>query len=175
MREGELPGLQWGAVDMNQGTITVKRQLQKVSGEYQILPPQANKVRTIHLGQLAMSVLRKQKRTQSEWRLRAGFCWEDNDLVFTNEIGEHIKRQTIYKQFKDIVTAIGRQEVNIHIPRHTYATTAMQAGVDIKSILESMGHHSSAFIIDQYGHAMKDAQKENDAKMDSTFSRLISS
>ena len=172
IREGELLGLKWDAVDMDHGTIVIKRQLQKVGSEYQLLPPKANKVRTIHLGQLALNVLRRQKRTQNEWRLRAGSSWEDKGYVFTNEIGEHIKRQTIYKQFKDIVTTIGCPDATIHSLRHTYATTAMQMGIDPKSIQESMGHYSSAFTIDQYGHAMKDVQMENASKLDSAFSQL---
>ena len=75
-------------------------------------------------------------------------------------------------QFKDIVTAIGCPDATIHSLRHTYATTAMQMGIDPKSIQESMGHYSSAFTIDQYGHAMKDVQKENASKLDSAFSQL---
>lgn len=70
------------------------------------------------------------------------------------------------------MSAIGCPDANIHSLRHTYATTAMQTGIDVKSIQESMGHYSSAFTIDQFGHAMKDVQQENAAKMDNAFSRL---
>jgi len=57
--------------------------------------------------------------------------------------------------------------------RHSYATTAMQSGVNVKSIQDAMGHFSAAFTLDRYGHAMKDVQKENTAKLDALFSGMV--
>jgi len=37
MRQGEILGLCWDAVDLKQGTIKVKRQLQLIKGEYKIV------------------------------------------------------------------------------------------------------------------------------------------
>ncbi|MDL2318232.1 site-specific integrase [Eubacteriales bacterium OttesenSCG-928-A19] len=173
LRAGEIAGLKWDAVNMDGGTITVKRQMQKDKGVYKLGPPKGNKVRVIHASGMAMDVLRRQKRQQAEWRLRAGAAWQDEGFVFTDEIGQHIKNHTLWNHFKRAAGEIGSPDLKVHGLRHTYATTSMQAGVDVKSIQENMGHYSSAFTLDQYGHAMKDVQKENAAKLDALFTGII--
>jgi hypothetical protein len=50
----------------------------------------------------------------------------------------------------------------------------MQAGVDVKSIQDALGHYSAAFTLDQYASAMLDVQKTNAAKVDALFSSIIS-
>lgn len=173
LRQGEVIGLPWDAVDLDAYTITVKQQLRLVKGEgYKLMPPKGNKIRTVPVGELALDVLRRQKRAQAEWRLRAGAVWQDSGYVFTNEIGEHIKRQTLYKHYKGEVEAMGSPDLKFHSLRHTYATTAMQARVDPESIKEAMGHYSSSFTLDRYGHAMQDVQKENTAKVDALFNGI---
>jgi len=174
LREGEVIALRWEAVDMERGIITVKKQMQKIKGGYQVMPPKENKIRTVHLGELAVDALRKQKQKQAEWHLRSGPAWHNDGYVFTNEIGEHMKRQTFYKNFKDIVDIIGSPDLNIHSLRHTYGTTSSQAGVDPNITKASMGHYSAAFTLDRYGHAMDDERKESSDKLDAKFRGKIS-
>lgn len=174
LREGELLGLQWDSVDLEGGKITVRQQMQKTKAGYVLMPPKGNKIRTVPIGEQARAVLQRQKRQQAEWRLRAGAVWQDSGYVFTNEIGEHIKRQTIYKQYKDAVTAIGAPDLDIHSMRHTYATTSMQAGVDIKNLQTAMGHSSAAFTLARYGHAMQDMHSVNTARFEALFNDITS-
>lgn len=67
-----------------------------------------------------MDLLRQQWSRQAEWRLRAGPAWEDNGLVFTNELGEHLVPFTVYKKFKKLVKEIGLPESRFHDLRHPY-------------------------------------------------------
>jgi integrase len=175
LREAEILGLKWDAVNIEGGTIEIKRQLQLIKGEYKLTPPKGNKLRTVHIGELALDALRRQKRTQAEWRLRAGSAWRNEGLVFTDELGGHLRRQTFYKQYKDIAASIGSPDASVHTLRHSYATSSMQAGVDARSIQENMGHYSAAFTLDQYASAMNDVQRANTAKLDAHFKGIISS
>ena len=66
-----------------------------------------------------MTVLQKARRKQAEWKLSHGQLFQNTDnLVFTNELGEHLATHTVWKQFKQIVSRLGLPEVRFHDLRH---------------------------------------------------------
>ena len=113
-----------------------------------------------------MEVLREQKRTQAEWRLRAGQAWEDSGLVFTNELGQNLAAKTVYSHYKRIVSSIGRPEARFHDLRHSYAVAALQSGDDVSTVQSNLGHHTAAFTLDTYGHVTEQMKKDSAARMD---------
>ena len=70
-------------------------------------------------------------------------------------MGEHLKHITVYKNFKSIVKQFGLDSARFHDLRHSYAVIALQSGEDIKSLQENLGHHSTAYTLDEYGHVSK--------------------
>lgn len=122
LREGECLGLSWGQVDFEKGRITVSQQLQKskASGEYYIAPTtKSGKPRTIEPPPIAFEYLRAERVKQLENRLRAGPGWSNpDDLVFTDEAGDHYAIYTFYKRFKAIAASIGRPDARPHDLRH---------------------------------------------------------
>ena len=114
-----------------------------------------------------MQVLRDEKRRQAENRLRAGDVWSNpNDLVFTNEIGRYISAQTLYLKFKDIAAEIGKPAARFHDLRHSYAVAALRSGDDIKTVQETLGHHTAAFTLDVYGHVTEEMRQASANRMD---------
>jgi integrase len=85
--------------------------------------------------------------------------------VFTDDIGHHLYKQTVLKQFKRIVANIGIPDTRFHDLRHTYATLALQNGDDIKSVSEALGHATVAFTLDVYGHVTQKMRKDSAARM----------
>lgn len=169
MRQGEVLGLSWSCLDFTSGTILINKQLQLKrdgSGEYALVTPKNNKSRRITPAPSVMEVLREQRRRQSEWRFRAGSAWEDSDLVFTDELGHNLSSQTVYKNFKAIVRAIGIPESRFHDLRHSYAVNALQAGDDIKTLQENLGHHTASFTLDTYGHVTEKMKQESANRME---------
>ena len=73
----------------------------------------------------------------------------DLDLVFTNGIGQGIPHTTIEHRFHRIMEETGMQH-RFHDLRHTFATEAIRAGVDVKTVSEMLGHASVAFTLDVY-------------------------
>ena len=118
MREGEICGLPWDAVDFASGTITVRQQLQKEKkkgGSFYIATTKNEKTRTITAAPFVMDLLREEYTAQRKARLAAGLIWKNEwNLVFTNAIGEHIVPQTALKRFKAVCTRIGRPDGEIH-------------------------------------------------------------
>ena len=165
-REGELLGLKWDAIDFERGTITINRQLQLIDGTYQIVAPKNDKSRKITPAKFVMDTLRAHRREQVGWRLQAGVAWQDEGFVFTNEIGQHLARQTIYKSFKAIMKDMGLPTARFHDLRHTYAVASLQSGDDVKTVQENLGHHTAAFTLDIYGHVTEQMKRDSAARMD---------
>ena len=166
MRQGEVLGLTWDCVDFENGTILIYRQLQKIKGQYQFVSLKNNKSRCITPAPSVMKILKDQRRIQTEWRMKAGPVWNDTNLVFTNEIGEHLAHFTVYKHFKNIVKNIGLPDARFHDLRHSYAVASLQAGDDVKTVQENLGHHTAAFTLDVYGHVSERMKKDSADRME---------
>lgn len=168
-REGEILGLQWPQVDLSKGTITIKHQLQKVrgsNGEYTLVPTKNSKSRTITVASSVVAVLKNVKRQQLENKLLHGACWDDSGFVFTDELGRHLKHQTVYLDFKEVVESIGCPNIRFHDLRHSYAVVSIKAGDPIKTVQENLGHATAAFTLDVYGHVTDQMKKESASRME---------
>ncbi len=168
-REGEILGLQWPQVDLSKGTITIKHQLQKVrgsQGEYTLVPTKNSKSRTITVAPYVVAVLRGVKRRQLENKLLHGACWEDTGFVFTDELGRHLKHQTVYLDFKEVVKSIGCPDIRFHDLRHSYAVVSIKSGDPIKTVQENLGHATAAFTLDVYGHVTDQMKQESADRME---------
>lgn len=165
MREGEAMGLQWDTVDFANGAIRIVQQLQLSKGIYQIVPTKNSKPRTLTPAPFVMELLKGQKRRQASWRLAAGSTWQDNGFVFCNELGEHLARQTVYRNFKRAVESIGLKDRRFHDLRHTCAVASLRAGDDPKTISENLGHASVSFILDIYAHVTEQMRRASADRM----------
>lgn len=166
MRQGEILGLTWDCINFESGTILIYRQLQKIKGLYQLVTPKNDKTRRITPAPSVMRALHEQRRVQMEWKLKAGPAWKDSNLVFTDELGGHLVHFTVYKHFKRIVKSIGVPTARFHDLRHSYAVASLQAGDDIKTVQENLGHHTASFTLDVYGHVSERMKQESANRME---------
>lgn len=162
MRLSELLGLRWSRIDFKKGTVKVDAQMLIKRGkgtERQLGPTKNGKARTFKAPQSVLNVLKAVQIRQKENRLRAGELWRnDLDLVFTDELGAGIPHSTIEHRFSKVMESIGLEH-RFHDLRHTFATESIRCGVDLKTLSEMLGHYSTAFTMDIYGHvttAMQD-------------------
>ena len=57
--------------------------------------------------------------------------------------------------------------------RHTFATMALQNGVDVKTVSSMLGHYSAGFTLDTYAHVTTDAQLKAAQTMGNILSRAV--
>ena len=88
------------------------------------------------------------------------------NLVFTNDTGRNLSAQTVYLHFKKLIAEAGYPDTRFHDLRHSYAVAALQAGDDIKTVQENLGHHAAAFTLDVYGHVTEKMKNESAARME---------
>ncbi|WP_373482589.1 tyrosine-type recombinase/integrase [Acetobacterium sp.] len=173
LRQSEIIGLTWDCVNFETGTINIYRQYQRLIGSYQWATLKNGKTRLIRPAKLVMDTLKAEKIKQAENRLRAGSAWEnDENFIFTNEIGEFVKHPTLLKHYKKVVTGIGYPELRFHDLRHAFAVLSLQAGDDIKTVQENLGHHSASFTMDTYAHVTDAMRKESSDRMEALIQSL---
>ena len=177
LRSGEILGLQWSCVDFDRGTITVDKQLRhpKKGEAYRLDSVKNDKPRNIQPAPFVMQLLRQRKRQQAEERIRAGAAWNDcglPDLVFTQENGKYVNANIVLRHLKAALKAAGLPDKRFHDLRHTYAVTSLQAGDDVKTVQENLGHHTAAFTLDQYGHVTETMKQASAQRMENFISKL---
>lgn len=176
IRQSEILGLEWDDVDFTRGQITIRRQLQFLGhkyGGYCFTTPKNNKTRQIIPATFVMEILRKQRIRQIEQQLAAGPAWDNTDgLVFTDELGHHLKHDLIYRHLKRIFAQMDIPNLRFHDLRHSYAVMSIQAGDDIKTVQENLGHYSAAFTLDVYGHVTEQMRRDSSERMDRYIEKL---
>ncbi len=170
MRQSEIMGLTWDCVNFRAGTILIDKQLmheKKKGGIYKFASLKNDRPRKITPPPTVMEILQDIQRQQKVNKLKAGGLWKNElNLVFTNDLGGHLTHNTLSHNYKRIAVGIGVPESRFHDLRHTYAVTALQSGVDIKTVQEALGHHTAAFTLDIYGHVTEQMKNEAASRMD---------
>lgn len=169
MRQGEVCGLMWDCVDLEAGTILVKRQLQsprKKGDGYYLATTKNGKGRSLTVAPFVVAALRRVKVAQLENRLKYGEVWEDTGFVFTNEIGQHLRPKGVYDEFKRVVEKMGCPGFRFHDLRHSYAVASLRSGDDIKTVQENLGHATAAFTLNTYAHVTEQMKRDSAARME---------
>ena len=152
-RRGEVAGLRWSDVDLDNGRLSITHTLVMVSGRVQVSEPKtARGRRTIPLDAGLVSVLRAHRRRQIEDRLAWGEAWEDTGYVFTREDGRPLYPEHLTTAFEALVKESGLRRIRLHDTRHTAATLALQAGVPTEVVSRWLGHASVSTTQDLYQH-----------------------
>lgn len=184
LRESEASGLTWDCIDFDKGTVTIKQQLikrPKADGGFELASPKNGKTRTNAPAPFVMDYFKARKAQQIEQRFAAGDAWvgwqnEDErktSLVFTTLTGSYLSPQTIYNHYKKIAHTIGADDTCVHSLRHTHVVFRLELGDNIKTISEDVGHYSSAFTLDRYGHVSPSMRDDSAAKAAAYNERLM--
>lgn len=174
MRQGELLGLPWECVDLANGIITVKQQLQCKDGFYFMETPKNGKHRTLFPAPVVMDALREEQKKQQREKALAGEAWDNHfNLVFTDALGKNLVRRTVVKHFKKITQRAGiSDDARFHDLRHSFAVTSLYAGDDIKTVQTNLGHATAQFTLDTYGHVMQRMRRDSANRMQNFYEQL---
>jgi len=176
MRQSEVLGLTWDCVDFKANTISLRRQLlrSKTKGQgFSLQPLKNDKPRTVAPARAVMQMLWAVKVKQAEMQKTAGTAWSNpENFVFTNPLGYHLIRETVYKQYKHIVAGLGYPDLRFHDLRHTYAVNALRSGDDIKTVQGNLGHYTASFTLDVYGHVTEEMRRDSADRMQAFIDNL---
>jgi integrase len=104
-----------------------------------------------------VTVLRAHRRHQIECYRQAGLPWREYGYVFTRPDGRPYHPNSLTHRFQKLVAAAGLPPVRLHDLRHGAATLAHEAGADLKTVQDQLGH-ASIVTADTYTSVLPPAQ-----------------
>lgn len=183
LRTGEMIGLTWDAIDWEKRTLTVNKTLEfrYKQDEWRAGPPKTeSSYRTIPLTDTAYDILReiydtREYRNESEG-LSTVLTFMDRktgqkrklvmcDLVFINwRTGMPAKNSSYDTHLYKLCDDAGIKRFCMHALRHTYATRAIESGMQPKVLQKLLGHASITTTMNRYVHVTDDSMKEGVAQ-----------
>lgn len=181
IRMGELLGLRWEDIDFNKRMLSIRRTLNRLpkvdydgignSTEIVIQEPKTkNSVRSIPLISNIANELKQWKTVQKTDAMTAGDAYQNSGFLVTNPFGGYVEPRTFKDFYDEILNASGLGHHTFHALRHTFATRAMEQGMDAKTLSILLGHYSVAFTLDTYTHVLDNQKHEEMKVMEEFFS-----
>lgn len=182
VRLGELLGLRWEDVDFSSGLIHIRRTLNRLNKtkrptvpgrpttEIVIQAPKTeNSLRSIPLLPAVIDDLRMWRSVQMQDKALAGEAYQESGVIVTNELGGYIEPRTFRDYYHQILGISGLRHFKFHALRHTFASRALEQGMDSKTLSAIMGHYSVSFTLDTYAHVLDDHKQAGMALMGDLF------
>ena len=164
LRKGELVALQWSDLDIQNRTIYVSKQYVKnPNGELTLSRPKTEtSVRKVSIPQDAVDLLIAEHGKHPE-----------NPYMFPSPVtGEMYYPDSVVNLHKKILKDAGLPRIRFHDLRHTFATLALQNGVDVKTVSSMLGHYDAGFTLRTYTHATRQKQDEAAQTMGSFMAQI---
>jgi integrase len=152
-RRGELAGMADDAFDPAAALITVNVALLLVGSKLVWGKPKSRAgERVVGLDADSVREGKAHRSRRRRERLTAGPAWEDSGRMFTTGFGAALGPDWISRRFREMAAEAGVPVIKFHAARHTAATLALQAKVDVKIVSEQLGHSTERITRDLYQH-----------------------
>lgn len=163
--KGELTAFLWSDPDITNRTISVSKQYVKnPNGELTLSRPKTEtSVRKVSVPQEAVDLLVAEHKKHP-----------DNPYMFPSPITREMYHpDSIVNLHKKILKDAGLPHIRFHDLRHTFATLALQNGVDVKTVSSMLGHYDAGFTLRTYTHATRQKQDEAAQTMGSFMAQVM--
>lgn len=187
VRLGELLGFQWSDLTQSNHTIRVRRtvnRLQKVDQDGNLLsksksvhtteltistPKTAASCREIPLFQELWDSLMEYKEKQIDAFDDMDIPFDEHVFIFCSPSGKVYDPRVYEDLFKKVLHNASLESITFHALRHTFATRALEAGMDVKVLSAILGHTQASTTLNLYAHALSEHKRSSMEKMSIFF------
>ncbi|MED0676944.1 tyrosine-type recombinase/integrase [Aneurinibacillus thermoaerophilus] len=160
MRKGEILGLRWKDIDLEQGTLSVRQTFTRAEKGHDFQEPKSSSgLRSIALSPGTIEALRAHKIQQSKEKLKAGSLYQDIGMVVATSIGTPVLSRNLDRTWFRLMKKAGVPRIRFHDLRHTHATLMLKQGVHPKIVSERLGHANIGITLDTYSHVLPGLQE----------------
>jgi integrase len=173
MRRGELLALHWDDIDLNEGSVYVRRTISRIGkfGLVESEPKTQRSKRKIALPSFVVAMLQQHRHHQLVMREKAGDAWQERDIVFCNRHGGYIEPANLFTDFKRLLEQASLPNIRFHDLRHSAASFLAKLNVHPKIVQEILGHSTISMTLDIYSHMFPSTHREAMGKLNDLFKR----
>lgn len=147
LRIGELLALTWNDIDFDNGLLKINKEVYKIkqNGVYETIidkPKTKSSARIIPIPKVLLAKLKELKK-KSKYE----------HIISTNK-NTIVGTRSYQRTYENILKRLNIQYKNFHSLRHTFATRAVEIGIDVKSLAEIMGHKNPTVTLQRYTHSL---------------------
>lgn len=151
LRRGEILALWWDDLDFRTGTLRVERQVQRIQGKLVVAQPKTRaSCRSILLPAPVLKILEQYRQNVSSRWMFPSPRKEDSPL----------DPAAVRKKLSAVLRRAGCPAARFHDLRHTFATSALEHGMDVKTLSTVIGHVSSATTLNVYAHVTDEMRQK---------------
>lgn len=165
LRRGEIVGLRWEDLDLDNRVLYVRQQTQRRRGVLYDDDPKGRRRRAVPLPAMCIAPLRWHRMRQ------AATASEITGHVFVTRNGRPVEPRNLYRSFTRVANGAGLRVIRLHDARHGCATLLTAAGVAPRVVMEILGHSQISITMDVYTHVVQDTQREAISHMDRLLKR----
>lgn len=155
LRIGEVCALAWNDIDLNNDLIHVRHTISRVEDTENVdrstkliidTPKTESSIRDIPISSGLKKYILKQKEMSS-----SPFVISDKD--------SYVSPRTYEYRYHKVLKECGINNINYHALRHTFATRCIEAGIDVKTVSEILGHSNVSITLNTYVHPSMDTKR----------------
>ncbi len=157
LRIGELIALRWSDIDFTKGLLTVSKSCHDSKNGLIIDEPKtATSRRVIPLPKQLLPILKSIKKKS------------DSPFVVSAN-GKPVSVRSYQRSFELLLKRLNIPHKGFHSLRHTFATRALECGMDVKTLSEILGHKNPTVTLNRYAHSLM----EHKADMMNRLGKLL--
>ncbi|SQE94859.1 DNA integration/recombination/inversion protein [Streptococcus pyogenes] len=157
LRIGEACALEWGDIDLENGTIAINKTYNKNLKFLSTAKTQS--------GNRVISVDKKTLRSLKLYQMRQRQLFNEvgarvSEVVFATPTRKYFNASVRQSALDTRCKEAGIERFTFHAFRHTHASLLLNAGISYKELQYRLGHANISMTLDTYGHLSKDKEKE---------------
>lgn len=181
MRVGELCALKWSDVNFETSEFSITKTLFNVNGkkeDYELLTPKTKQsIRKITFDDNMAALLKKHRLTQKEQMMVRRRFWHEGDFVITREDGYPMSPRFVHYRLKRLEKIMidkydFKKKLHPHIFRHTHTSILTEEGVDLRVIMQRLGHTDAKTTLSVYTHITNKSKAVAAHKLGNVFEDL---
>jgi integrase len=161
-REGEVLGLRWRDVDLEEGGCYVRSTLHRRDQEWFFDPPKSEKSeRWVQFAPELLSILARHRERQNAEKVWAGTKWQrDYDVVFSTALGGPLSARNVVQTLHNLQTKLELRQQRFHDLRHATANLLLGQGVALDQVSNILGHSQISVTHSHYSHMQRDQKRK---------------
>ncbi|MEU2244203.1 site-specific integrase [Streptomyces sp. NPDC018338] len=171
LRRGEIVGLRWNDIDLENRVLLVRQQVQRRRGVLYNDETKGRRSRAIPLPAMCLAPLRWHRLRQKAAYETSGTEWTATGYVFATRTGRRVEPRNVHRSFVRVSETAGLRQIRLHDARHGCATLLTAAGVAPRVVMEILGHSQISLTMDVYTHVVQDTQRQAISHMDRLLKR----